>query len=166
MESVGLSPRGRGNLESPQSPVPDDGSIPAWAGEPVGRLTLYDIWWVYPRVGGGTPSGSGLRSGREGLSPRGRGNRARHTVGPPRPGSIPAWAGEPFGVLTPGGVAAVYPRVGGGTASTSALSTAVSGLSPRGRGNQLPRLFNGGMERSIPAWAGEPLHLHAGPAAD
>ena len=50
----------------------------------------------------------------------------------------------------------VYPRVGGGTGKLLALQIAVQGLSPRGRGNQLHYLCPRSVERSIPAWAGEP----------
>ena len=54
----GLSPRGRGNLQC-ACPVPLLwGSIPAWAGEPRRRSNQRYPHWVYPRVGGGTPSGS------------------------------------------------------------------------------------------------------------
>ena len=50
----GLSPRGRGNLLRFASEYLPQGSIPAWAGEP-----MYTACWsaavtVYPRVGGGT----------------------------------------------------------------------------------------------------------------
>ena len=77
---------------------------------------------VYPRVGGGTPifrqAGRVLnavypRVGREGLSPRGRGNHIQRQWRGAGPGSIPAWAGEP-------------------SAFTLQL---FQGLSPRGRGN-------------------------------
>ena len=123
---------------------------------------------VYPRVGGGTsrPEILFLYGPVGGLSPRGRGNHeaADTSLKVARLRSIPAWAGEPrlrqkTGAvciqkgLSPRGrgnrcrrwakdvpsVPPVYPRVGGGT-STS-------------RGCQ--RTFR--YQRSIPAWAGEPL---------
>ena len=89
-------------------------SIPAWAGE-----TAYPnrppCWIeVYPRVGGGN---AGIRyhgGRREGLSPRGRGKRARgrRYAAPSR--SIPAWAGETISAPQARFGVKVYPRVGGG----------------------------------------------------
>ena len=50
----------------------------------------------------------------------------------------------------------VYPRVCGGTYALRLVALAVSGLSPRVRGN-LPRCARAGIgSRSIPACAGEP----------
>ena len=49
----------------------------------------------------------------------------------------------------------VYPRVGGGNAHIGGLNAVGAGLSPRGRG-KLPIAYSKrGVERSIPAWAGE-----------
>ena len=50
----GLSPRGRGNLHEAMQAVEQRGSIPAWAGEPVGFIYDHQCAAVYPRVGGGT----------------------------------------------------------------------------------------------------------------
>ena len=72
---AGLSPRGRGNLAREHRLTAKQRSIPAWAGEPRRDGTLWMIWQVYPRVGGGTcPLGTTMNRG-DGLSPRGRGNR-------------------------------------------------------------------------------------------
>ena len=111
---------------------------------------------VYPRVGGGTPSGLLQVSPLTGLSPRGRGNPMRLSGMNEEDGSIPAWAGEPSGIAKGAGHGAVYPRVGGGTLRHCKGSRAWSGLSPRGRGNPQALQREQGMERSIPAWAGEP----------
>ena len=51
----------------------------------------------------------------KGLSPRGRGNRARVEVDVSSVGSIPAWAGKPLSGGVSNYVAGVYPRVGGET---------------------------------------------------
>ena len=64
-------------------------TIPAWAGEPLGRNCKVPLTSVYPRVGGGTG-----RNPR-GLSPRGRGNRQAGRAIGSCAGSIPTWAGEP-----------------------------------------------------------------------
>ena len=72
-------------------------------------------------------------------------------------GSIPAWAGE---TRRAGGVHPryrVYPRVGGGNQIRKSRSSAVRGLSPRGRGKLLAAGFCLGVTRSIPAWAGETM---------
>ena len=93
--------------------------------------------WVYPRVGGGTPGPQVL-----GFSLR---------------RSIPAWAGEPGRSSWAGAIHAVYPRVGGGTGVAWPSTTYCAGLSPRGRGNRIRPVSKRCLERSIPAWAGEPL---------
>ena len=50
----GLSPRGRGNPNDLLEDDIIDGSIPAWAGEPVSVKVAHVKTKVYPRVGGGT----------------------------------------------------------------------------------------------------------------
>ena len=157
----GLSPRGRGNQSGYGTWLVNQGSIPAWAGEPYHCL--------------------GYSTKDSGLSPRGRGNLSQCSkIHLPRR-SIPAWAGEPPAPpLSPRPIA-VYPRVGGGTGRTSSgllrsigLSprgrgepfepcwwlSGTSGLSPRGRGNPLLGPPMPTPKRSIPAWAGEPRCPH------
>ena len=51
-------------------------SIPAWAGEPYSERAKKPESWVYPRVGGGTPTKAIRAQCCQGLSPRGRGNHA------------------------------------------------------------------------------------------
>ena len=94
-ESLGLSPRVRGNLGVRGNGRLVFGSIPACAGEPPSPLVLREILPVYPRVCGGTMLGAGISVDGSGLSPRVRGNRllASRTNQPQR--SIPACAGEP-----------------------------------------------------------------------
>ena len=53
-ETMGLSPRVRGNLHRPPHPLPTDRSIPACAGEPYWRRLDIEAQAVYPRVCGGT----------------------------------------------------------------------------------------------------------------
>ena len=52
----GLSPRGRGNPRNRRLLRAGEGSIPAWAGEPVSDSKGGNPVEVYPRVGGGTVS--------------------------------------------------------------------------------------------------------------
>ncbi len=153
---LGLSPRGRGNPISSGKSGFNVRSIPAWAGEPPRRASSMNHWRVYPRVGGGTDWRNARPSSEAGLSPRGRGNPIPLALGIARRRSIPAWAGEPAVAGGLRGRTAVYPRVGGGTASRGTGDTLVSGLSPRGRGNPITGEPPPTANRSIPAWAGEP----------
>ena len=155
----GLSPRGRGNLRDCANLDQRRRSIPAWAGEPPPGCTAGSAPAVYPRVGGGTISAMISSVTDRGLSPRGRGNHrpARHHR--PHERSIPAWAGEPTEGQDSYQLVKVYPRVGGGTGHHDRQRFVVSGLSPRGRGNHSGSTSPGTMERSIPAWAGEPAGL-------
>ena len=95
--------------------------------------------------------------GESGLSPRVRGNpetaRGRAFIG----GSIPACAGEPSTIFPYQTPIWVYPRVCGGTLSHRTFRFFVPGLSPRVRGNLLPRRCHVNKKRSIPACAGEPV---------
>ena len=91
----GLSPRMRGNHRISGIPSSDSGSIPAYAGEPPQYLLSRCPAQVYPRVCGGTPSGSRRRVTAKGLSPRMRGNRGALGEALVHQGSIPAYAGEP-----------------------------------------------------------------------
>ena len=96
----------------------------------------------------------------EGLSPRGRGKQKRRRAGCAYPRSIPAWAGETLISADTNTTAAVYPRVGGGNLREANLPIHYDGLSPRGRGKRHRRRSNRGLDRSIPAWAGETLCAH------
>ena len=73
--------------------------------------------------------------------------------------SIPAWAGETIWCYCGSVDEKVYPRVGGGNADGAADVIVKRGLSPRGRGK--PLLYTGinVSAGSIPAWAGETVHL-------
>ena len=160
---MGLSPRGRGNLHRSRYVTSGTRSIPAWAGEPSDFDIAAAVAMVYPRVGGGTWQAKVSSRLASGLSPRGRGNRPYKSYLGRWTGSIPAWAGEPpnerGGVEWP----RVYPRVGGGTDTGNAQTWTQGGLSPRGRGNPIrPRGALCALG-SIPAWAGEPRHLHRQP---
>ena len=110
----GLSPRGRGKLQRfKQSPLVS-GSIPAWAGETNGSISLDIQPKVYPRVGGGNLVRYVSVNISIGLSPRGRGKLGGALTCPAKRGSIPAWAGETFSFRLTRLAGQVYPRVGGG----------------------------------------------------
>ena len=152
----GLSPRVRGNLQLRWGAEPKLGSIPACAGEPLRCRPQPPPVGVYPRVCGGTGRHQPERAGRQGLSPRVRGNLIGTTWRAARSGSIPACAGEPSAWRGRGHAAGVYPRVCGGTVSAARLDAGQDGLSPRVRGNPKALLGFRPSDGSIPACAGEP----------
>ena len=157
--SLGLSPRGRGN-HAPRDEWPGrDGSIPAWAGQPISGHIRIPRPRVYPRVGGATPTSRPQRVRESGLSPRGRGNHCLKVQVLGGNGSIPAWAGQPIEHYKANSVLTVYPRVGGATRRKRARQIIEEGLSPRGRGNLSVFACCLMLARSIPAWAGQPPSL-------
>ena len=154
--SEGLSPRVRGNLTSTTPRPSGSGSIPACAGEPQPFVDLIQRVRVYPRVCGGTIGSVWPRGVNSGLSPRVRGNQGGAGLQRGGRGSIPACAGEPTGsswsLTEPG----VYPRVCGGTSHGLIWRSAITGLSPRVRGNRAVDHGECVLVGSIPACAGEP----------
>ena len=114
---------------------------------------------------GGTGPAARKSGGCRGLSPRVRGNLRNGKGGKERSGSIPACAGEPMTVHPFQGATKVYPRVCGGTHTTSRRSGKPWGLSPRVRGNRGRRKPQNEMGRSIPACAGEPRRESGRPAS-
>ena len=156
---AGLSPRVRGNPNRASRKASDAGSIPACAGEPPTCGSRGCSTRVYPRVCGGTQNGQASAFIMRGLSPRVRGNRLPGSAGRGGGRSIPACAGEPRNAPQSRLSGGVYPRVCGGTIIAVPSGAPAQGLSPRVRGNPpaiRPALKRG---RSIPACAGEPLHL-------
>ena len=156
LPALGLSPRVRGNRRSCGSPSWQWRSIPACAGEPGGPGFPPASSGVYPRVCGGTDRAPSRAGWYQGLSPRVRGNRGRHTIRRPGRGSIPACAGEPAGGPGRAALRGVYPRVCGGTQQRTLCRRRMGGLSPRVRGNRLALCQAAGWCGSIPACAGEP----------
>ncbi len=153
----GLSPRVRGNLSRTKASASGGGSIPACAGEPGKETRRVCCPEVYPRVCGGTHPVQRWATRCRGLSPRVRGNPLRRALSAAFWRSIPACAGEPRrrGAERPTGE--VYPRVCGGTVTLRGDDSPDCGLSPRVRGNHMPRQSGQWSTRSIPACAGEPL---------
>ena len=149
----------RGNPDPTQAGIIVDWSIPAYAGEPSQlRITPCDPR-VYPRVCGGTHRRRNPGRERGGLSPRMRGNLddIKQLAYPFR--SIPAYAGEPKKCGHRWIARTVYPRVCGGTLWLGDCPRADGGLSPRMRGNPGRPAPAYRRERSIPAYAGEPVHI-------
>ena len=157
LPAQGLSPRVRGNQDGQQGNDHKDGSIPARAGEPSGRTLLPAGRRVYPRACGGTVGVLAPVTVDYGLSPRVRGNPQIRDHLPELPGSIPARAGEPTTSPSSSARRTVYPRACGGTAIDGSAVDAVSGLSPRVRGNRRTAVTAQRGHGSIPARAGEPM---------
>ena len=153
---TGLSPRVRGNQLDETAPLPEHGSIPAGAGEPIETNCGRELGRVYPRGCGGTFLGGIMGIVKKGLSPRVRGNQHHQGFSSFWRRSIPAGAGEPpsaaFAVVT----TKVYPRGCGGTGSNRLSMWAWNGLSPRVRGNPVAGVYCQQCLGSIPAGAGEP----------
>ena len=160
----GLSPRVRGNHVHQVGQRVASGSIPACAGEPPPPTAARLSPAVYPRVCGGTDDPGDAGGIGVGLSPRVRGNQLPEHFGHVLIGSIPACAGEPPRLTKSSATYPVYPRVCGGTDSTSAPPSRPSGLSPRVRGNRPDSKISKLRLGSIPACAGEPTVLDAGVA--
>ncbi len=154
---LGLSPRGRGNLDKTHRERIKDRTIPAWAGEPSTYTDSIVTDRDYPRVGGGTQPYSCFGAYHKGLSPRGRGNLVSVACGVVDHRTIPAWAGEPCKRGLRRSRSPDYPRVGGGTDDASPIWQPGKGLSPRGRGNPEPEASVRTGSGTIPAWAGEPF---------
>ena len=152
----GLSPRVRGNLCPAGRPAGPARSIPACAGKPPLPRLRSRRSGVYPRVCGETPGTAAHQPGRQGLSPRVRGNRVYEQAQSAKGGSIPACAGKPYCPGFGGPAAQVYPRVCGETRPMRQLQYRVRGLSPRVRGNPTAEATRAGRRRSIPACAGKP----------
>ena len=157
----GLSPRGRGKRIQEGSIEAIPRSIPAWAGETARYEAGQAHPAVYPRVGGGNGFTPRLFTAHSGLSPRGRGKRAYRCADPAARRSIPAWAGETVGYAPEDSADPVYPRVGGGNVLSRLPEKAIKGLSPRGRGKREAFEREQGVDRSIPAWAGETITASA-----
>ena len=105
---------------------------------------------------GGTHSIGIAHRPRLGLSPRVRGNLGGEASAIIGDRSIPACAGEPYGLRLLVRLSAVYPRVCGGTVAAHTSPLSVEGLSPRVRGNRPAIAGHRERRRSIPACAGEP----------
>ena len=153
---IGLSPRVRGS-RCIQLPRPKSaGSIPACAGEPLPEDLDGGHAQVYPRVCGGAAAVRSATGNADGLSPRVRGSQVSVSMIKSALGSIPACAGEPWGLSRAGKGRGVYPRVCGGAEPAAETGNIGLGLSPRVRGSLNLYLVVTLRRGSIPACAGEP----------
>ena len=102
----------------------------------------------------------------EGLSPLARGNLAVAHAPGIDVGPIPACAGQPKAHIPCACRKTAYPRLRGATFDRSSSFAANEGLSPLARGNQLQRQRAVQRVGPIPACAGQPAPLGAGPEGD
>ena len=155
MLKAGLSPRVRGKRAVYQLSGLGVRSIPACAGEAMGRQPNQTSEEVYPRVCGGSRRPANDPAAGVGLSPRVRGKPAAFT---PQSGplpSIPACAGEASAVPARVNDSMVYPRVCGGSGWHTPQGSHHPRLSPRVRGKRCRIMSPAKSRRSIPACAGE-----------
>ncbi len=154
--TLGRSPRMRGSRALRAAPSVRQGSIPAHAGQPRCDRPARGATRVDPRACGAAllePLGLFHRAGR---SPRMRGSRCALRPKVPRPGSIPAHAGQPQALPRAQQARRVDPRACGAALIEGLTPHCSVGRSPRMRGSPVPprrRAFERG---SIPAHAGQP----------
>ena len=148
-----------GSRPDPGCPCPSKRSIPTCVGQPTIWAGDGEYCRVYPHVCGAATSGSYIRTGLGGLSPRVWGSPAAHGRHIVRVRSIPTCVGQPG----PGERAArsgpVYPHVCGAASCGRAGDRRGRGLSPRVWGSQRGRGSNKRTAGSIPTCVGQPSWL-------
>ena len=161
--AMGLSPRVRGNLPSSQICDTYSGTIPACAGEPRQGRGWGRNHGDYPRVCGGTATGTCGGVDPQGLSPRVRGNPAKRNRADRMEGTIPACAGEPSLMSGWSSWCGDYPRVCGGTPRREAdlwrragtipacAGEPVSGLRTTVTSTDYPRVCGGTQPSQLPS---------------
>ena len=131
-------------------------SIPAYAGEPSVQSRRMTRLRVHPRLRGGASVVIARLPHVAGPSPPTRGSPISRTTRLESPGSIPAYAGEPYASIRNGWMGPVHPRLRGGALGSMPIASYERGPSPPTRGSHDGRRSHGGRRRSIPASAGEP----------
>ena len=159
---AGLSPPTRGILLARACPPALLGSIPAYAGDPVGGGGGAQHPTVYPRLRGGSNPVQLAQHINVGLSPPTRGILIHSKDGATITRSIPAYAGDPPQGWGGRDGFSVYPRLRGGSISHPPLSAPAGGLSPPTRGIHAPKRYHRHRRGSIPAYAGDPHTQRAG----
>ena len=149
-----LSPHLRGKQPWFTLRPPSPGTIPAPAGEPLGRSMEAAGRAIYPRTCGGTPHRCVPGGCQEDLSPHLRGNRDVGLSGGECARSIPTHAGEPASPCNAPRRGENYPRTCGGTTGFLQVFDHHGELSPHLRGNRAIDGTGGPDARSIPAPAG------------
>ena len=153
----GLSPLTRGNRLCQSLPAPNQGPIPAHAGQPA-SMGIGGFWIrAYPRSRGATRALHESHRHCMGLSPLTRGNLEAGPLAPELQRPIPAHAGQPLLEQRLSLFMGAYPRSRGATPLERKTAMAVRGLSPLTRGNLRRRPSGRAGWGPIPAHAGQPL---------
>ncbi len=131
----GPSPHTRGNPRQWVAAKASEGTIPAYAGEPVICMLLCGEQSDHPRIRGGTYRGKRTAPYTMGPSPHTRGNLKRHELTVDDIRTIPAYAGEPTGQVLLHRQVEDHPRIRGGTDIDGCVVYVHQGPSPHTRGN-------------------------------
>ena len=157
----GLSPPTRGIPTSIPLRVRICRSIPAYAGDPRHHFGRVYYYGVYPRLRGGSYARRRVHASMPGLSPPTRGIRHQKLPAPNQYRSIPAYAGDPAGLFFLNLPSSVYPRLRGGSETSTSHRLTLRGLSPPTRGIHSHLILPLHEDRSIPAYAGDPRRSSA-----
>ncbi len=152
----GPSPPTRGSRWHWPCPSRGTGSIPAYAGEPIGRMNTHATATVHPRLRGGACTLRACALHPEGPSPPTRGSPKRSRGERAGAGSIPAYAGEPLACCSRSSALWVHPRLRGGALDRNDDPRKRNGPSPPTRGSRSVLARHWPDAGSIPAYAGEP----------
>ena len=152
---LGSSPRARGRRAKRVREGRIPGFIPACAGETAWCRSWRRTRRVHPRVRGGDGDQWKVAAGPGGSSPRARGRPCAPPCQLPKPGFIPACAGETQRRRRIARGREVHPRVRGGDDGESRCVSGGDGSSPRARGRLAIEIAQHGAIGFIPACAGE-----------
>ena len=150
----GSSPRMRGTPATIPPSARLTGIIPAYAGNTWLNVVLAVASRDHPRVCGEHETLVTDGTGKQGSSPRMRGTPSRRCSRFPRPGIIPAYAGNTSCFTYTVGALGDHPRVCGEHVAGGRDRTKPAGSSPRMRGTRQRRGFFVYNCRIIPAYAG------------
>ena len=135
--AAGSSPHVRGTLVSSSAGVGSVGIIPACAGNTTSRMNMLSGSWDHPRMCGEHCMWFAGLEQIMGSSPHVRGTRSRAKAGRPRPGIIPACAGNTSYARLYGAQLRDHPRMCGEHRAVWEPSLDCLGSSPHVRGTRL-----------------------------
>ena len=135
------------------------GIIPAYAGNTFGPCRRTLLCRDHPRVCGEHFADGTRAEPFQGSSPRMRGTLQPQLLVRPRPGIIPAYAGNTIAVMFSRIDVRDHPRVCGEHFRRVSVASTLQGSSPRMRGTLTIELVDGKAGGIIPAYAGNTLSL-------
>ena len=155
---LGSSPRMRGTPRPPSDPRGSVRFIPAYAGNATAPMTGKPAKSVHPRVCGERRVRPFPHILRDGSSPRMRGTPASCRRKSASKRFIPAYAGNASRRRRSGPPTPVHPRVCGERSPVCGRTRSAPGSSPRMRGTPPALDPEAGVDRFIPAYAGNAAH--------